>query len=559
MDRSRPLALVALAGSLFEATALAQSAPPAAPRRTTTPPQQTDVERPRAAPRPQGALFRASINGEWQIRLWLNPELPLPTTPGQSSPATLGQTHYAEQWFRFRPYLTIGDFFAAHANFDLTRAIIAGDPTRQVELSRDNRSNLLSPFTNGIFDLRQLYVEWTSRIGVLRAGHQQSHWGLGIVANDGDHQPVFGDYRNGDIVERIAFATRPGGARSPLVVAAAGDLVFRDRLASVVRYDVPIELPDPRSSSTRGEQPLTRTLGGDWAWQAILSAFYQAPGCREGCERKRVGAYLVYRGQQNALGDALMAGFADFFARWEWPSPDGTSRVFAAIELALAAGHTTFARNAFRQDGHTVLQHGGAAQLGVERENAFRVVLEGGYASGDERPEDDVQGRFTFNPAHRVGLIMFPEVLAWHTARSASIAADPRVVAQATRGAELLPSSGAVTNAAYFYPTATINVTRWLDVRTGAVLAVSTSDFVDPVRTNLYGTAQNYRGGNARSRDLGLELDLGFQGRNTLPGGAKVLWGAQGAVFFPGRAWDDGAGQALPTRWLGVVRLGAEY
>lgn len=518
-----------------------------------------DAERPRPQSRPQGALFRASINGEWQIRLWLNPELPLPTSPGQTSPATLGQTHYAEQWFRFRPYLTIGDFFAARANFDLTRAIIAGDPTRQVELSRDNRSNLLSPFTNGIFDLRQLYVEWTSRIGVLRAGQQQSHWGLGIVANDGDHPPVFGDYRNGDIVERIAFATRPGGARSPLVVAAAGDLVFRDRLASVVRYDVPIELPDPRSSSTRGEQALTRTLGGDWAWQAVLSAFSQAPDCREGCERKRVGAYLVYRGQQNALGDALMAGFADFFARWEWPTPDGTSRVFAAIELALAAGHTTFVRNVFRPDGHTVLQHGGAAQLGVERDNAFRVVLEGGYASGDDRPEDDMQTRFTFNPAHRVGLIMFPEVLAWHTARSASIATDPRVVAQGARGAELLPSSGAVTNAAYFYPTATVNITRWLDARAGAVLAVSTSDFVDPVRTNLYGTAQNYRGGNARSRDLGLELDLGFQGRNSLPGGAKVLWGAQGALFFPGRAWDDGAGQALPTRWMGVVRLGAEY
>lgn len=484
----------------------------------------------------------------------------MPTTPGQSDPSTLGQTHYAEQWFRFRPFITIGDFFAARMTFDLTRAIIAGDSTRQVELSRDARSNQLSPFSHGIFDLRQLYVEWTTKIGVLRVGHQQSHWGLGIVANDGDHPPVFGDYRNGDIVERVAFATRPGGARSPIVVAVAGDLVFRDRLSSLVRYDVPIELGmPPYPSATRAEQRTTRTLGGDWGWQAVLSAFYQAVDCRQDCERKRIGGYAVYRGQTNASGDALMAGFADVFARWEWPTPDGAARVFAAVELALAAGHTTFVRNAFRPEGHVVLQHGGAAQLGVERDEAFRVVLEGGYASGDGYAQDGVQSRFTFNPAYRVGLILFPEVLAWHTARSASIAADPRMLAQPPRGVDLLPSSGGVTNAAYFYPTAIVNLARWIDVRAGAVVAVSTSDMVDPVRTNIYGNAQNYRGGDARARDLGLELDLGVQARNTLPGGVKLLWGAQGALFFPGRAFDDGTGQALPTRWLGVLRLGAEY
>jgi hypothetical protein len=505
-------------------------------------------------------LFRASINGEWQIRAWFNNELSLPTTPGQRTPSTLNQTHYAEQWFRLRPWLTVGDVFAVRANLDVTRAIILGESTRQVELSRDSRSTDLSPFSHGIVDLRALYIEWTSRIGVLRAGHQQSHWGLGIVANDGDRAPVFGDYRNGDIVERIAFATRPGGARSSLVVALAGDLVFRDRLASLALYDVPVELgPPPLASATSVEQSTRRTLGGDWGWQAVLSAFYQDPACRDQCERKRVGAYAVYRGQTNRLGDALMAGFADIFARWEWPSPDGTAKVFAAVELALAAGHTTFVRSASQPNGHDVLQHGGAAQLGVEREGAFRVVLEGGYASGDAQPQDNAQQRFTFNPAHRVGLILFPEVLAWHTARSASISADPRVVGQPPRGAELLPSSGAVTNAAYFYPTATVNVTRWMDVRAGAVVAVSTSDFVDPVRSTIFGIAQNYRGGSPLARDLGLELDLGLHGRNTLPGGVKFVWGAQGAVMFPGRAWDDGAGQPLPTRYLGVVRLGAEY
>lgn len=554
MLKHSPIAL-ALLCTAASAHVSAQTAP-----RRTQPTQWTDREQLPATRSPQGLLFRASVNGEWHLRGWFNNELPLPTTPGQRTPSTLGQTHYAEQWFRLRPWLTVGDRFAVRANLDVMRAIILGESSRQVELSRDHRSTELSPFSHGMIDLRALHIEWTTKIGVLRAGHQQSHWGLGIVANDGDRMPVFGDYRNGDIVERLAFATRPGGARSAWVVALAGDLVFRDRLASLIEYEVPIELgPRPRASAIEAEQRTTRTMGGDWAWQAVLSAFYQDPACREQCERKRVGAYAVYRGQTNRLGDALMAGFADVFARWEWPSPDGTSTVFAAVEWALAAGHTTFTRSAFRPNGHEVLQHGGAAQLGIEREGAYRIVLEGGYASGDAQPQDGVQRRFTFNPAHRVGLIIFPEVLAWHTARSASIAADPRLSAQAPRGTELLPSSGAVTNAAYFYPTAIIYVTRWLDVRTGTVIAMSTTDFVDPVRSTIFGTAQNYRGGSPLARDLGIELDLGFQGRNTLPGGMKLVWGAQGAVMFPGHAWDDGAGQPLPTRWLGVVRLGAEY
>jgi hypothetical protein len=505
-------------------------------------------------------MFRAGIPGEWQFRLWAHPELPLPTTPGVRAPATLGQTHYAEQWFRLRPWLSVGERFSAHAVVDLTRAILAGDSTRQVEFSIDNRSNKLSPFSHGIADLRALHVEWRSPLGVLRAGHQQSHWGLGIVANDGDHAPVFGDYRNGDIVERVAFATRPGGARSPWVVALSGDLVFRDRLASLLSYQVPIELgPPPFASATRSEQPETRTLGGDVAWQGILAAFHQDPACERECERKRVGMYAVYRTQTNRLGDALSAGFADVAARWEWPTPDGLARVFAAGELAFAGGYTTLARSASRPEGHWVLQHGGAVQLGIEKRDAFRVVIEGGYASGDANPADDTLRRFTFNPAHRVGLLLFPEVLAWHTARSASISADPRLSDRPARGAELLPSSGGVTNAAYLYPTAVVNLTRWLDVRVGGVLAVSTGDMVDPVRTTLFGTAQNYRGGDPRARDLGLELDLGLQGRHAMAGGVVLLWGAQGAGLLPGRAWDDGAGQPLAPRWLAVARIGAEY
>ncbi|MDP3275946.1 MAG: hypothetical protein Q8Q09_12170 [Deltaproteobacteria bacterium] len=538
-------------------TSDAQTTPVGPARPDRQQPREIEPPPPRAAP--QGALVTVEIPGEWQIRLWGQPELSLPTTPGASSPQTLGQTYYLEQWFRLRPVFRLGDWLSVFANFDLTRAILVGESTRHVELSRDARSTALTPFTHGIFDLRQLAVELKTRLGVLRAGHQLSHWGLGIVANSGDLRPVFGDYRNGDIVERVAFATRPGGRQSPWVVALAGDLVFRDRLASLLAYDVSVDRGDPPFASTIIEQPPTRTVGGDWAWQGIVSAYYQAPECTRECERKRVGMYAVYRSQTNREGDSLMAGFVDASARWEWPSPDGRATVFAAAELALAVGHTTIARSVAQPDGHAVVQHGGAIQLGVERAGSMRLVLEGGWASGDSNPADNVQRRFTFNPAHRVGLIMFPEVLAWHTARSASISNDPRLMGTGARGAILLPSSGAVTNAAYIYPTAIVDVTRWLDLRAGAVVGVSTSDLVDPVRSTIYGRSLNYRGGDARAKDLGLELDVGIDGHHVLPGNIKLHWGLQGAGFFAGHAFDNEFGESLPARWLGVVRVGLEY
>ena len=68
------------------------------------------------------------------------------------------------------------------AQFDLARGILAGDSTRQVELSRDARSTLLSPFPRGVFDFRWLYIDWQTPIGIIRAGQQGSHWGLGMVA-----------------------------------------------------------------------------------------------------------------------------------------------------------------------------------------------------------------------------------------------------------------------------------------------------------------------------------------------------------------------------------------
>ena len=56
--------------------------------------------------------------------------------------------------------------------------------------------------------LRWLYGEWKSPIGVFRLGQMSNHWGMGLLANDGDHPSLFGDYRGGNLVEQVLFATK---------------------------------------------------------------------------------------------------------------------------------------------------------------------------------------------------------------------------------------------------------------------------------------------------------------------------------------------------------------
>ncbi len=540
MRRAPHASWFVVVAALAPATSLAQTSPaepsPAQPPTpAATEPSTPAAQRPRATtppPEEQGPLLRVSIPGELQLRYTAFTTFPLATTPGvpaSAQPPNLGQNQYFEHWIRLRPSLSIGERFRLDVQLDVARLVVPDAAAQGVGLAREPRTEL---FPYGVVDLRTAFIEWRSPIGVIRAGQQAFNLGLGIVANDGDRAQTFGDYRYGDLVERVSIATRPGGSTSDYVLALAGDLVFRDRLVTLT--------------------------DGDIALQGVASFFWQDHACQSDCERKRVGLVATYRDVSFNNGATLWAVAGDAFARWFWPQPDHVGRVFAGVELAFVYGATDVARTQYYSD-HRVIQFGGAAEFGLEREGRYRISLEAGYASGDRNPVDGDQRRFTFNPSHRVGLLMFPEVLAWQTARSAAIASDPALGARPSNGAFLLPSQGGVAGAAYLYPTALVNVGRNLDLRAGAVIGVATTDVVDPVSVQLYGTSRNYRGGDSSRRDLGVELDLGINGRFPLPGGAVLTGGVQGAVMFPGHAFDDATGACMGTQALASARMGVSF
>ncbi len=521
--------------------------------------------------------YRFFVRGEHQIRYQVQRSFPLVATasamdrqPGLVE-QSLGQNQFLHHWLRITPRLQMRDTVELVGQIDLV-GLVAGEKARDTSADLTPR-DAYNGFSN--VQPRWLYAQWRLPFGLVRIGQQPNHWGMGILANDGDHPTLFGDYRYGSISERILFATKPGGKDSDFYLAVAGDLVYRDQTARL----------------SRGQQ----------AFQGVLAAFYEHG-------QDKLGVFSTFRRQENdktsgspvfGYTDDLDAIAIDLHGRIVRPLPGADDTfVFGEAEAAYILGSTNFIRTADQAlaGGRTAVRsYGGAAIVGVVHraygthpwrksgrdETASQTSIdylgvpnprgvpygevvaqvEVGYASGDADPYDGTQKRFVFDPNHRVGLLLFDEVLRFQTARSATAATDPLLsnASRPTPGVDLLPSNGGVFGAQYINPTAIYRPRHWLDIKAGTVIAQATSDVVDPYRVATGGSYVNYRGGNPRKKDLGIELDAGFEARHRLAQGLMGQVGAQGGVLFPGGALEDASGVRLNTQWIVVGRLGLQF
>ena len=91
------------------------------------------------------------------------------------------------------------------------------------------------------------------------------------------------------------------------------------------------------------------------------------------------------------------------------------------------------------------------------------------------------------------------------------------------------------------------------------MIAQTTADLVDPYRVATQGAYVNYRGGDARRHDLGLELDGGFEFRLRLERNLVLQLGAQAGILFPGGAFADASGSIMNAPWIVVGRAGLQF
>lgn len=406
-----------------------------------------------------------------------------------------------------RPYTLLFDY-----EHDLLTGTEDGFPTDQLgaELPFGRKTHA---------ELRRLFLraELPAAFLVVGGGYTMSHWGLGLLANDGDHgwtksSAYFGDPRSGDRVLRATVGTTP---------ITKANVVFR------LAFD-----------DVEGDDPLLR----DDEAQQYIGSVLVGYGLRHSA-----GLYIVYRTQDARVRRGFDVVVYDVFARTT--RDVGAFGVFSlGGELAVIHGRTSLGPTVDFPK-HDVLQIGGTLQARLDNGN-HGFALDFLFASGDENFDDEDQNAFKADPNYEFGLLLYRVVLAAHTARTVVTAADPTLVGRPVPDLERIPTRGAASNTVAFFPKIWWQVGQPMVVYGGPLFAWSVVDNADAFNTRIFGGEPHNALGGRPGRFYGTELDLGWRYFRTLRG-FEFQVGAEGAVLFPGSAFRRLDGTRMDEVFLG--------
>lgn len=376
---------------------------------------------------------------------------------GQAKPGT-----YLQHRLRLQPELNFEDrakFFLMIDGLDgavwgdnaslASTALFAGDPSN---------TGLEGAEIDPI-QLKRAWTEFKVPVGLLRVGRQGSHWGMGLLANDGNgFDDTFGENKYGATYDRILFATQPitvattiaGKAKTvPLIAAVGVDRLVEDPLIQYYGYGCSIADPndgcelteDHGATEERDASRRTDTWWVDTAddvWEMVYVLIYrgegvQLPGKLVG--DLTAGVYVVNRLQGETDSNVLIV---DGYLKAE------VAGVLAEAEILHIGGGTRAITLANAEDPEHPYDKeadisGYVVRAGYQNE-LFTALFETGYASGDDNVTDaDFTGR-PLHPDHNVGLLLYEEILSRVTA------------AKWGDDARGLWSNGGVYNSRYVFP-----------------------------------------------------------------------------------------------------------
>lgn len=502
------------------------AAPPAAARQA--PGTQTTVETKPAkeALRPAEDPDRTTFFGEWRGIYSHMQDFPLNET-GDTS----GLNWYLDQRLDIGVEQDLSDRLSFGAELELFYGQVAGEYDHVGAAHRlDARENMPGWDLKNA-ELRQLWLTWRSDWFQLKVGQMGSHWGMGLLANDGRPTPGRLGYQDqGDLSDRVVIATKPFKTLFPkswaaeIVAALGGGVVYRDENTSL--------------------------RDGDLGGEALLSVFY--PG-----EQLWVGMYVAGRFAKDEPGTRLDVVALDFYGRYE-PKP-GESGPVAALELAYLAGKTDRIITADKLEGLNISAFGAVGRVGWHFGCIdLRSQLEVGFASGDPDPHDATITAFSFDPDYKVGLVLFDTVMRGVSAMAAQEAADPERIGQALPGTDLVASRGRVSNAVYVYPNVSVKPIERLSLMAGFLWAFSVVEFNQSYQTfKNGGVLTNPYGLSGAGHNLGYELNLGAAWDQPVWGDFHLVAGLQAGWFFPGKAFDrpDGSRPGIVARLQSLVAI----
>jgi len=478
-------------------------------------------------PEPEPAAVKLRIDGEYEARQTFLSALPL--APFAGSAPSLGQTSRLYHWLRLRGLGLFGTHAELRAEADFPRGMIYGQvpdavPDSGTDFDRQQPVRLHA---------RMLRFTLRGRLGEVSLGHTTAQLGMGLLDADGDQPRWFGTPDVPATYERVQVLS--GVADSTLRVGATGDVLASD-----------------------GRLSLT---DGDRLFRVGLAAQY-AP-----TRRAHVGLLARYEtlakrdaraGAQSLLFD-LAGGFRS-------PLPGRPGELFGEYELAYKVGEVNEATAFGASDQQSLAALAFAIRAGAALERVLDsrrfahvvVSLEWGMASGDADPTDTELHRFVMNPNHGVGMILFGELLRFKTSRAQARLASRNAAAGDAR-VEGLATRGGVAGASYLNPVLLLRPTPDLALKAGGVVASATTSVVDPSALAASGARQNFDGGKPLGRALGTELDLGAE--LTLPLDAPLLvrLSLEGALAFPGSAFNAANAEHLGTQELITAGFGLTF
>lgn len=174
---------------------------------------------------PQHALaFDISTHGYYRVRLEglqdMDTQRPNTTVQSvQGSDNNRNETAlFSQQRLRFEPILKLNDNISIHLQADILDNLTFGTGNiDHLTVPSAVIGNVTIPGPGGAFgvnggeagangslNMRRLWVTLLTPGGQFRFGRQPSHWGLGLVSNDGNSEQ--GDF--GDTFDRLLYLTR---------------------------------------------------------------------------------------------------------------------------------------------------------------------------------------------------------------------------------------------------------------------------------------------------------------------------------------------------------------
>ena len=400
------------------------------------------------------------------------------------------------------------------------------------------------------FHIKRAWFETNLAIGTLRAGRQESHWGMGLLANHGNgFDDAFGENHVGATFDRILFATKPlavtkalfgFGSDIPLYMGYAFDRLVEDPLIQYYGYECEKGItPDDEDYNADCYNPDYDIAGNG---VTNLEHGYTDETRTDGSRRDGTNAWLmdnaddvtehvgliIYRGQNvpmfGSVGDFTLGAYGIYRGQgetgsdayiWDVYTNFLYRRMYFESEIVNIRGQTSAIAlpGATNEGADSPLYKdvdiwGYSSRVGYKTSD-LTVYLEKGFAGGDDSVSD---ANFTGRPLaqdYNVGLLIYDQVLAAATAN--------------TWGAsgEALWSDGGVYNSHYLNPIIRFSpienweviagyVYVWPDKPDGSIIQCTQEDLDNP---DLACGSSPSDKANATENHIGWEADLALKAR----------------------------------------------